>query len=105
MPKPQLLPLQDGDKAPVGPHGPSSSDLPHVPQEAPFPSIYLGGLHPRLVEGDALDVGQQEALFSEQICKRGGRGSSVPCGQGSVGLGVSSSPPSGHPTPEGQVSK
>lgn len=57
LPRPLLLPLQDGDKAPVGPHSPSSSDLPRVPQAAPLSSIYLGGLHLCLVEGNALDVG------------------------------------------------
>ena len=87
----------------MGPHGPCSSGLPRGPQEAPFPSIYLGGLHSRLVKGDALDVGQQEALFSEQVCRRGGRGSLGCCGQVSVGLGVSSllSQIKLHPCPPG----
>ena len=72
LPEPQLLPLQDGDKAPVGLQDPSSSDLPQLSQEALFLSIYLGGLHLGLVEGDALDVGQREVLFSEQLCERCG---------------------------------
>lgn len=42
-----------------------------------FPSIYLRGLHWGLVEGDALDIGQPEVLFSEQLCERVGQGSSV----------------------------
>lgn len=54
-----------------------------MPPEASFPSIYLRELHAGLVEGDALDAGQREVLFSEQLCERDGQGaqSCVQAGQ------------------------
>lgn len=67
---------------------PSSSDLPLVYPEAFLPSIYLRELHSGLVEGEALDAGQREVLFTEQLCEWNGQGAQCyVCRQGQCGPG------------------
>lgn len=47
--------------------------LPLISQEMPFHHTYLAEVCLGLVEGDALDSGQWEAVVSESLCKRGGQ--------------------------------